>query len=78
MKTCVSTHKLVEEVNSFTSSHSITTRDLCRTRIAAKSVPHLLTDVQQQNDISVHQTIKKKTAKKASVKTQAGTEKDET
>ena len=60
MKTCVSTHKLVEVVNSFTRSHSILTRDLWKTWIAAKSVPHLLNDVQQQNDLTVHQNIKKK------------------
>jgi len=60
MKTCVSTHKLVEVVDSFTRSHSILTRDLCKTWIAAKSVSHLLNDVQQQTDITVLQNIKKK------------------
>ena len=60
MKTCVSTHKLVDVVNSFTQSHGILTRDLCKTWIAAKSVPHLLNDVQQQNDITVHKKKKKK------------------
>lgn len=60
MKTCVSTHKLVEVVKSFTPSCSILTNDLCKTWITAKSVPHLLTDVQQQNDIIVHHNNKKK------------------
>ena len=46
-------------MNSFAPSQSILTRDLGKAWIAAKSVHYLLTDVQQQNHINVHQNLKK-------------------
>jgi hypothetical protein len=57
MKTYVSIHNLVEVVNSFISGQNILTRYLNMTGIAAKYVPHLLTDMQQENHINVHQDL---------------------
>jgi hypothetical protein len=60
MKICDSIHKLVEVVNSFIPSQSSLTRSLCKSWIAAKSVPHPLTDVQQENHINVQKDLEKK------------------
>jgi hypothetical protein len=51
---------LAEVVNSFIPGQSSLTRDPCKSWIAAKSMPHLLIDVQQENHINVHQDLEKK------------------